>query len=349
MRVLRVAALMGIGLFMALSARAADEQGLSAGMVHPGYHEQPSWFKQSFLDLREDVAEASAKGKRVMLYFYQDGCPYCAKLLEDNFSQRDIVQTTRKHFDVIAINMWGDREVTRLDGKVTTEKQFAQYRKVMFTPTLLFLDEKGRTVLRLNGYYPPHKFLVALDYVAQKKERQLTFRDYLKHVAPEPATGKLHSEPYYLKTTPPHDLAKAVTYSRKPLLVLFEQKQCPPCDELHTDIMQRKETKKYLGKFDIVQLDMWGKTPIVTPDGKHMTAGQWANKLSIKYAPTMVFFSNKGKEIFRAEAYLKAFHTQSVLDYVSSGAYRDQPSLQRFIEERGDKLRSEGVKVDLWK
>jgi len=62
-----------------------------------------------------------------------------------------------------------------------------------------------------------------------------------------------------------------------------------------------------------------------------------------------VFFDGSGKEVFRAEGYLRAFHTQSVLDYVASGAYRSQPSFQRYIQSRADKLESQGVHVDLWK
>ena len=53
--------------------------------------------------------------------------------------------------------------MTGLDGKLTTEKQFAADLKVMFTPTMLFLDEQGRVVMRLNGYYPPHKFSAVVD------------------------------------------------------------------------------------------------------------------------------------------------------------------------------------------
>ena len=73
------------------AATPPGEAALDPALVNPGHHEQPSWFKQSFLDIREDVAEAAADGKRVMLYFYQDGCPYCAKLLQENFADREIV------------------------------------------------------------------------------------------------------------------------------------------------------------------------------------------------------------------------------------------------------------------
>ena len=71
----------------------AQETGdqLSAGMVNPGYVEKPAWFKDSFLDIRDDVNEASDSGKRVLLYFYQDGCPYCERLLKENMSQQNIL------------------------------------------------------------------------------------------------------------------------------------------------------------------------------------------------------------------------------------------------------------------
>ncbi|HKK14689.1 MAG TPA: thioredoxin fold domain-containing protein, partial [Gammaproteobacteria bacterium] len=315
-----------VGWFLVLlcwgAAWAAEGPAQGPDLDAPGYHEQPSWFKVSFLDIRDDVREATSAGKRVVLYFYQDGCPYCKKLLETNLSQQDIVARMRKNFDVVSINMWGDREVTDLDGKVVTEKQFAERRRVMFTPTLLFLDEQGRVVLRMNGYYPPHKFMTVLDYVAGHLEDKLSYRDYYAKVDPEPAKGVLHREPGYMD--PPYRLD--ARSGDRPLLVLFEQKDCPPCDELHLDILKRPESRKLMRHFDVVLLDMWSDTPVRTPDGRSIDAASWARALKIQYAPSMVFFDGSGKEVFRAEGYLRAFHTQSVLDYVASGAYRSQPS-----------------------
>jgi len=328
-------------------AHAASEAPLAPGMVHPGYEEQPAWFKNSFLDLREDVSEASKHDKRVLLYFYQDGCPYCKKLLQDNFGQRPIADKTRKYFDVIAINMWGDREVTDLGGAATTEKDFAKQMKVMFTPTLIALDEKAVQALRINGYYAPHQFDAALDYAGLKKERELPFKDYFAQVAPAAAQGKLHADARYL--APPYRLDQAAKRAGKPLLVLFEQKQCLPCDELHLDIFKRKESRALLDKFQVAQFDQWATTELVTPDGKPTTARQWAKDLKVNYAPTMIFFDAEGRELFRAEAYLKAFHVQSVLDYVASGAYKQYPEFQRFVEARGDAMRAKGIAVDLMK
>jgi thioredoxin-related protein len=321
----------------------ATQAVLEPGMVNPGFHEQPDWFKASFLDIREDVAEAADAGRRVMLYFYQDGCPYCKKLLETNFSQRDIVTRTRERFDVIAINMWGDREVIGFDGQPTTEKNFAAALKVMFTPTLLFLNEQGEVLMRLNGYYPPHKFTAVLDYVGQRKEGEMDFRAFLADNAPAASKGVLHQDDSYLQA--PYRLAQRS--GDRPLLVLFEQKDCAACDELHEDILRREESRALLERFDVALLDMWADTPVQTPDGRQTTAAEWSRSLNIQYAPTLVMFDRHGGEVFRTEAYLKAFHVQSSLDYVLSGAYREQPSFQRYISKRAEALEAQGVHIDL--
>jgi thioredoxin-related protein len=322
---------------------AATADALEAGLVNPGYHEKPDWFVESFLDIREDVAEAAAADRRVVLYFYQDGCPYCKKLLDTNLALKDTVDKMRDGFNVIAINMWGDREVTGFDGEATTEKAFAKALRVMFTPTLLFLDEQGSVVLRVNGYYAPHKFNAALDYASAHGGSAPSFREYLARAAPRKASGRLHSDPAFLPPTAALDKRG----SGKPLLVFFEQKECAPCDELHADILQRPASREQLARLDAVLLDMWSNEPVRRPDGRTSSAAEWARELDVKYAPSLVFFDRDGREVFRAEAYLRSFHIQSVMDYVSSGAYLDQPSFQRFIAARADALEAQGIHVDL--
>lgn len=325
---------------------AATVEKLGEDLVNPGHHEQPAWFKNSFLDLREDIADAKQDGKRVLLYFYQDGCPYCAKLLDVNFTQKDIVDKTRQKFDVISLNMWGDREVIDHKGKTVKEKDFAASLRVMFTPTLIFLNEQGEVALRINGYYKPHRFMAALDYVSQKKEKKISFKNYFKEVAPAEAHGKLHHKPYFMN--PPYDFLKT-RKKGKILMVLFEQKQCPACDELHDDILKRKESDELIQKMDVAQIDIWSNEKVFTPKGKPTTAKHWANSLDIKYTPSAVFFDDKGNEVFRWEAYLKSFHIQSSMDYVASGAYKNEPSFQRYIEVRADKIREQGVEIELLK
>ena len=332
--------------FLVSQVQAAEPEALKSDMVNPGYHEKPAWFKDSFLDLREDVEEATANKKRVLLYFYQDGCPYCSKLLQDNLGQKKLANKTRQHFDVIAINMWGDKEVTDLSGHVTTEKKFTEQMKVMYTPTLVFLTEKGNVALRVNGYYAPNKYETALDYVRGKNERKISFRNYAKKFLKAPTLGKLHSQPFILK--PPYYI-KELLKSKKPLLVLFEQKKCHDCDELHNDIFTRDETLKQIKRFNVVRLDMWSKDELVDGQGRIISAKEFAKKLDITNSPSFIFFNEKGEDVFRIDAYMKSFHTQSVLDYISSGAYKKQSNFQRYIGKRAERLEAQGQHIDLMK
>ena len=306
--------------------------------------EYPAWFKDSFLNLRDDIAEAKARNKRVMLMFTQDNCPYCNALVERNLSQKAIEARLRERFDVIAVNIWGDREVVGLDGKKHTEKSYATSQKVQFTPTLLFFDEAGQMILRLNGYLPPERFKTAIEYVAQGKEKSSSYRDYIAANTPPATGGELFKEDFFKPA--PYQLQRR---ANRPLAVFFEQKDCPSCAELHQKVLTDPDTRAVLRKLDVIQLDMWSKTPLVTPQGKRLTAREWAKSLDVKYAPTIVVFDPRGREIIRTEAFFKVFHTQGIFAYAADDAYKTEPNFQRYLSARAEKLREEGKDVDIWR
>src|SRR5687767_12084439 len=218
--------------------------------------EPPAWFSESLLELREDVAEAAKHGKRVMLYFGQDGCPYCKRLIEVNWREPRIADKMRRRFVSLAINIWGDRELTWTDGRTMTEKQLAAMLKVQFTPTLVFLDEKGAVARRINGYYPPTEFEAAIDNVETK-----------------PAQGKaLNRQRFFM--VKPLDLRRKP--QGKPLAVLFETSPCAGCDELHRVSFARKEVLAQIAQFDVAQLALGGNAVLVSPAGEKITESGWA-------------------------------------------------------------------------
>ena len=327
-----------------IASAAEEKRGAYHGAMATEY---PAWFKDSFLNLRDDLAEAKTSHKRVMLLFTQDKCPYCNALVERNLAQKEIEQLMRQRFDVIAINMWGDREVIGLDGAKHTEKSFSASLKVQFTPTLLFFDETGQMILRLNGYLPPARFKTALEYVAQGKEKEIGYRDYLAANTPPSTGGELFKEDFFKPA--PYDLTRKPGGKSRPLAVFFEQKDCPSCAELHEKVLPDQETRDIIRKFNAVQLDMWSNAPVLTPQGKRLTAREWAKELDVKYAPTIVLFDEQGREIIRSEAFFKVFHTQGIFAYVAEGGYKTEPNFQRYLSARAEKLREQGKDVDIWR
>jgi thioredoxin-related protein len=304
----------------------------------------PRWFAETFLDFREDVAEAARDGRRLMIYFGQDGCPYCTKLMTTNFAQPRIVDKTRRHFMPVALNVWGDREATWTDGRTLSEKELARTLGVQFTPTILFLDETGNVVVRLDGYYPPQRFEAVLDYVAGRHEKREPLSAWLARHAKERASPTLHDQPFLMR--PPYDLARKP--GGKPLAVIFETVDCSPCDELHREAFRRREVLAEVARFDVARFSLAAATPVVLPDGRTLTARDWARELDIVYAPSVVFFDERGREAFRIAAYLRPFHFASAFAYVADGAWRSEPSFQRWLQARAEAMRARGQRVELW-
>jgi len=166
-----------------------------------GLYEQP-WFHSSFLDLREDMADATAEGKQLVLIWEQKGCPYCREMHRVNLRIPEIVDYIKNNFLVIQLNLWGDKEVTDVDGEVTTEKKLARKYRVQFTPTLQFfpkqLAESNKKpghdieVWRLLGYWKPFHFLHTFKYVNEAGfDKEPNFQRWLQKRAEEyQAEGK---------------------------------------------------------------------------------------------------------------------------------------------------------------
>lgn len=133
--------------------------------VAPAAHAQevPDWFAETLLDVREEAADAAKDGKRLMLYFWLQGCPYCERMTRTTFRDPAVLERLKRGFAPVGVNVRGDRDIVWTDGATLTEKQLTASLKVRGTPTMIFLDAKGAIALRLTGYLEPAEFARALD------------------------------------------------------------------------------------------------------------------------------------------------------------------------------------------
>lgn len=152
------------------------------------YHQD--WFLDSFLELKDDVAEAKAKGKRLAIFWELKGCPYCKETHFKNFARDDISRFIQDNFEVLQLNVLGSRTVTDLDGEELSEKALARKYAIRFSPTIQFLGEdadkmaklkpRKREVARAQGYLKPVHFLSMFRFVQTGSYKKMSFRKYLK-------------------------------------------------------------------------------------------------------------------------------------------------------------------------
>lgn len=172
--------------FLAPGARAVDLLPEPA-VGDNGLHTQ-AWFVNSFLDIGEDLAEAKAQGKGLVVIFEQAGCPYCREMHRVNLRRPDIVEQIMATFHVVQLDLRGSRETTDTDGQKLAEKDLARKWGVAFTPTLLFFskdaDPAGKpanlaVAAVMPGYFKPFHFASMFDYVASGKFKETHFQDFI--------------------------------------------------------------------------------------------------------------------------------------------------------------------------
>ncbi|GAA5066814.1 thioredoxin family protein [Roseibacterium beibuensis] len=106
-----------------------------------GLHEA-EWLHETFRDLREDLGDANAEGKRFAVIIEQRGCIYCTRMHEEVFVVPEIEEMLSEEFFFVRLNMHGATEVTDFDGEVMSESDIARRWRNMFTPTILFFDSE---------------------------------------------------------------------------------------------------------------------------------------------------------------------------------------------------------------
>jgi thioredoxin-related protein len=117
---------------LALVAPAAQ-----AELNADGLHVAP-WIEDTFLDLGEDLAEATANGQRFIVIVEQRGCIYCTRMHEEVFADPEVAALLEDDFYVVRLNMHGSTEAVDFDGEAMEERELTRRWRNMFTPTLYF-------------------------------------------------------------------------------------------------------------------------------------------------------------------------------------------------------------------
>ncbi|MEO1766626.1 thioredoxin family protein [Thiobacter aerophilum] len=126
-------------------------------------------------DFTKVARDAAARRAAILVLFSSAGCHYCAQV-RDGF----LIPTTRNaDYDdkvvMVEIDAGSTQRLVDFDGRVTTHAEFASRYQISMTPTIKFLDTRGREVaLPLVGIANPDFYGGPLDeaiHAAQARVR----------------------------------------------------------------------------------------------------------------------------------------------------------------------------------
>ncbi len=141
----------------------------------------------------------------------------------------------------------------------------------------------------------------------------------------------------------------------KRFAVLWEQKGCPYCREMHRVNFAIPQVRDFVrDNFAVLQLDIWGSHEVTDFDGKALEERALARRSRITFTPTFQFFPDtapsaggQAAEVTRMAGYFRPFHFLTMFEFVREKAYRDT-DYQRFLLAKIEEMHRKGIEVELW-
>lgn len=301
-----------------------------ANVKHPG------WFKDSFLNLQDDLFEARESGKRgIIVYLGQENCSHCQAFMDTTLADSETRNRVQKRYDVIGLDIFSDLELMDIDGTSLTVKNFAEAKGARFTPTILFYGTEQSQLLKIVGFYPPEKFNRVLDYIDSEHYRTQKLSEYLRAGKDDASGPGSITVDYSLFARPPHDLDRRGGSGERPTMILFENPDCSPCRRFHQRVLANVQVRELLSEFDVIQLDVSDEgTRITTPAGEYVTPKRWSKELRLTYDIAIVFLDNDGNEVHRIDSETGKDRFFGSMQYVLEGAYKRYGVYQRWRREK---------------
>ncbi|MFY9317491.1 MAG: thioredoxin fold domain-containing protein [Burkholderiales bacterium] len=120
------------------------------------------------------------------------------------------------------------------------------------------------------------------------------------------------------------EAADAKQDGKRGLLLMYHFDDCPYCQRMKQEVLQRPEVQAYFRKaFRAIAIDTRGAQAITGFDGRTLPENQHARAAGVRGTPTFQFHDLDGKLLFtHGRAIYDPAEFMLLGDYVASGAYR---------------------------
>jgi thioredoxin-related protein len=263
----------------------SPQAGSAAEFRDPRAH----FFTQSFGDLPEELEEARQAGKiGLMLFFEQDGCPYCDRMMKTILNRPEVQDWYRERFVIIAVDINGDVELRDVDGVTLPSKAFAAHRRVKTTPTISFIDLNGAEVYRrVKMVGSVDEFMLMGRYVAEGHYTDTRWQDFATAGAGDPQL------PHVL------DFREAgAEADGRTLLLAVTREGCPYCAQLRREVLAPMIVSgEYSDRLLIREMMMEPDTAVVDFDGQENSTSAVAARYGVSITPTVLLLSSSGQPL----------------------------------------------------
>lgn len=287
------------------------------------------FFTPSFGDLPEELEEARQAGKiGMLLFFEQEGCPLCQRMMRTVLNQPRVQDWYAERFVSIAVDINGAVELRDFDGITLPSKIFAAHRKVKTTPVMSFIDQHGAEVFRRSTVVDtPEEFLLMGEYVAGGHYTDTPWREYLKeHTQADDQLATLPMISDFLEA------GRRAANRRVPLLLAVTRTGCAYCARLRRDVLApMRRSGEYDDRVMIGEMMMDPDAPVIDFSGAPSSTAALAGRYDIEITPTVLLLDGSGRLLTKPiiginNAEMYGFYLDAAIDLAAAAMAAPDPA-----------------------
>jgi len=132
----------------------------------PGKFEQDELNSQSFFEPPPYALDRShfRAEKPLIVFFEQKSCHACDILHTEPLSNTGTVNMIR-NFETVQLDVESDTPVVTPSGEHLTARQWSEKLGIFYTPALIFFDQSGKEIIRLDSVTGQHRLRGVMNYV----------------------------------------------------------------------------------------------------------------------------------------------------------------------------------------
>lgn len=147
-----------------------------------------------------------------------------------------------------------------------------------------------------------------------------------------------HEYPEWFEDNPFNDLAETIegilNENNKGMMVLFTTKNCSYCEQFIKRSLGNPDiAQKVQDRFASIGMEIFDDAEMITPSGESIAIKKFAKQQGVEFAPTLLFFDNKGKRILRQVGYQAPERFLHLMNYVADKHYQTT-SLSDFLNTK---------------
>jgi len=138
-----------------------------------------------------NLARHQVRANRPLVVFFEQGDCHACDVLHTGPMEEALLRQKFEALDAVQLDLWAETPVVTPSGERTTSRAWAERLGLFYAPTLLFFDETGREILRVDSVAHFYRLNRVLDYVTSGAYRTgASFQSWQRQGAPKSGAEK---------------------------------------------------------------------------------------------------------------------------------------------------------------